>query len=158
MKKILVVVFLLGVSALSANNTFYPDGHIEDFLKIEKGIYPKKACDEPQSQACQVEKKEICKEDEECLNSYARLNNTSRDRYEADRSVEYFLNNSLQEQYNQNNFKQFLGTAKSLGWSKEEVLNIKIQYEDEDRSLLQVIQNKKLEKQLQDIEQIFNSK
>ena len=64
----------------------------------------------------------------------------------------------MQEQYNQNNFKQSLETAKSLGWSKEEVLNIKIQYEDEYRNLLQVIQNKKLEKQLQDIEQIFNSK
>lgn len=158
MKKILVVVFLGMSMSVSANGNFYPDGHIEDFLKIEKGIFSKKACDEPQSQACKIEAKEICKEDEECLNSYARLNNTSRDRFEADRSVGYFLNNSLQEQYNQNNFKQFLETAKSLGWSKEEVLNIKIQYEDEDRNLLQVIQNKKLEKQLQDIEQIFNSR
>ena len=118
MKKILVMACLLSIG-LSANDDFYPDGDIQTYLKIEKGIYPKRACDEPQSQACKTETKEICKEDEECLNSYAKLNNTSRDRFEADRSVGYFLNNSLQEQYNQNNFKQFLETAKSLGWSKE---------------------------------------
>ena len=157
MKKILVMACLLSIG-LSANGNFYPDGHIEDFLKIEKGIYPKKACDEPQSQACKIETKEICKEDEECLNSYARLNNTDRDRFEADRGVGYFLNHSLQKQYNQENFKKFLQTAKSLGWSKEEVLNMSFDYRNDGSSLLEIIKNKKLKNQLQDIEQVFNAK
>lgn len=157
MKKILVMACLLSIG-LSANDDFYPDGDIQTYLKIEKGIYPKRACDEPQSQACKIETKKICGDDKECLDSYAQLHNTERDRFEADRSVGYFLNHSLQKQYNQENFKKFLQTAKSLGWSKEEVLNMSFDYRNDGSSLLEIIKNKKLKSQLQDIKQVFNSK
>ena len=100
----------------------------------------------------------MCQEEKECLESYAQLNNTERDKFDADRSVGYFLHSSLQEEYNQENFKRFLETAKSLGWSKEEVLNIKIDYRSDGSSLLEIIKNKKLESQLQDIEQVFSPK
>ena len=160
MKKILVAACLLGMSmGVSASGDFYPDGDIEFYLKIEKGLYhQKRACDEPQSQACKLETEKVCQEEKECLESYAQLNNTERDKFDADRSVGYFLHSSLQEEYNQENFKRFLETAKSLGWSKEEVLNIKIDYRSDGSSLLEIIKNKKLESQLQDIEQVFSPK
>lgn len=160
MKKILVTACLLGMSiGVSASGDFYPDGDIEFYLKIEKGLYhQKRACDEPQSQACKLETEKACQEEKECLESYAQLNNTERDKFDADRSVGYFLHSSLQEEYNQENFKRFLETAKSLGWSKEEVLNIKIDYRSDGSSLLEIIKNKKLKNQLQDIEQVFNAK
>ena len=58
MKKILVAALLgvsMSASALSGNEDFYPDGDINLYLTIEKGLYPKRACDEPQSQACKIE-------------------------------------------------------------------------------------------------------
>ena len=149
MKKILVAACLLGMMGVSANGDFYPDDFYPDediqfYLTIEKGLYhQKRACDEPQSQACKLETEKVCQEEKECLESYAQLNNTERDKFDAERSIGYFLLSSLQEEYNKKNFKRFLETAKSLGWSKEEVLNIK---------------NKKLKSQLQDIEQVFSSK
>ena len=129
MKKILVAC-LLGMSmGVSANSTLHLDGDYKDYLKIIrehlefKLFYPKMACDIPESQACKIEAKKKCGENEECLNDYPKFLNTD------------FID--LLE------FSFFVKQAESLGWSKEKILNTVKDYGADNNKLFQIIKNEK---------------
>ena len=128
MKKILVVAFLGMSMSVSANGNF---GDFIDYLKVKEShhlkLYPQRACDIPESQACKIEAKKICGENEECLNNYSKFLNTD------------FID--LLE------FFYFVKEAESLGWSKEKILNIVKDYGANNNSLLQIVKNEKLKNQ-----------
>lgn len=127
MKKILITACLLGVGALSANGNF---GDFIDYLKAKEShhlkLYPQRACDIPESQACKVEAKKICGKNEECLNNYPKFLNT-----DFIDLVEFFY---------------FVKEAESLGWSKEKILNTVKDYGADGNNLLQIIKNEKPKK------------